>query len=164
MGERNLNMKRIALSLCLVILGFSLVDCTWMQSSMERPRINIANIMPREIKLFEQVFDLELRIQNPNDTPLAVNGMAFELELNDKRFATGVSNQDLVIDRLSSDVVHVEAITTLVGFLRQVAEYQQTKDPRVTYRIKGSIYSGSPGIKLPFDDSGEIKIPIEPVK
>jgi LEA14-like dessication related protein len=99
-----------------------------------------------------------------NDTPLAVNGLAFELELNDKRFATGVSNQDLVIDRLSSDVVHVEAITTLVGFLRQVAEYQQTKDPRVTYRIKGSIYSGSPGIKLPFDESGEIKIPVDPVK
>ena len=80
-------MKRVALSLCLVILGFSLSCCTWMQSSMERPRINIANIVPREIKLFEQVFDLELRIQNPNDTPLAVNGLAFELELNDKRFA-----------------------------------------------------------------------------
>jgi len=37
---------------------------------MERPRINIANVIPRDIKLFEQVFDLELRIQNPNDTPL----------------------------------------------------------------------------------------------
>ena len=96
---------------------------------MERPRINIANVMPRDIKLFEQVFDLELRIQNPNDTPLEVNGLAFELELNDKRFATGVSNQSLVIDRLSSDVIHVEAITTLVGFLRQVAEYQQTQRP-----------------------------------
>ena len=149
---------------CLIALVFLLLGCAGLYQSMERPRINIANVMPREIKLFEQVFDLELRIQNPNDTPLEINGLAFELELNDKRFATGVSNQSLVIDRLSSDVIHVQAITTLVGFLRQVAEYQQTKDPRVTYRIKGSIYSGSTGTKLHFDDSGEIKIPIEPTK
>jgi len=90
-------------------------------------RINIANVIPRDIKLFEQVFDLELRIQNPNDTPLEINGLAFELELNDKRFATGVSNQSLVIDRLSSDVIHVQAITTLVGFLRRS---QNTNKPK----------------------------------
>ena len=148
----------------LIVLVLFLLGCAALFETMERPRINIANVVPRDIKLFEQVFDLELRIQNPNDTPLEVNGLAFELELNDKRFATGVSNQSLVIDRLSSDVIHVQAITTLVGFLRQVAEYQQTKDPRVTYRIKGSIYSGSAGTKLHFDDSGEIKIPIEPPK
>ena len=149
---------------CLIALVLLLFGCAALYQSMERPRINIANVMPRDIKLFEQVFDLELRIQNPNDMPLEVNGLAFELELNDKRFATGVSNQSLVIDRLSSDVIHVQAITTLVGFLRQVAEYQQTPNPRVTYRIKGSIYSGSAGTKVHFDDSGEIKIPIEPQK
>ena len=148
----------------LIALVLLLFGCAAFQQSMERPRINIANIMPRDIKLFEQVFDLELRIQNPNDTPLEVNGLAFDLELNGKRFASGVSNQSLVIDRLSSDVIHVEAITTLVGFLRQVAEYQETQNPRVGYRIVGSIYSGSSNVKLRFDDVGEVKIPIEPPK
>ena len=157
-------MNRTYSRWCLIAFVLLLSGCATLFETMERPRINIANVIPRDIKLFEQVFDLELRIQNPNDTPLEINGLAFELELNDKRFATGVSNQSLVIDRLSSDVIHVQAITTLVGFLRQVAEYQQTKDPRVTYRIKGSIYSGSTGTKLHFDDSGEIKIPIEPTK
>lgn len=155
-------MKKTSSRRCVIIVVLLLFGCAGLYQSMEPPRINIANVMPRDIKLFEQVFDLELRIQNPNDTPLEINGLAFELELNDKRFATGVSNQSLVIDRLSSDVIHVQAITTLVGFLRQVAEYQQTQNPRVTYRIKGSIYSGSSGAKLHFDDSGEIKIPIEP--
>ena len=157
-------MNKAIAYLCLVILVLLLAGCAALHQTLGRPRINIANIIPREVRLFEQVFDLDLRIQNPNDVPLAVNGLAFELELNDKRFATGVSNQDLVIDRLSSDVIRVEAITTLVGFLRQVAEYQQTKNPRLTYRIKGTLYSGSPSIKLTFDDSGEIKIPIEPTK
>src|SRR4030042_3360826 len=66
--------------------------------------------------------------------------------------------------RFSSAVLHVEAITTLWGFLRQIAEYQQTRTPRVTYRLKGSIYSGSPNVKLPFDDSGEFNVPIEPTQ
>ena len=149
---------------CLIALVLLPLGCAAFRQSMERPRINIANIMPRDIKVFEQVFDLELRIQNPNNTPLEVHGLAFELELNGKRFATGVSNQSLVIDRLSSDVIHVEAITTLVGVLRQIAEYQETPTPRVGYRIMGSIYSGSSNVKLRFDDYGEIKIPIEPPK
>ena len=157
-------MNKTSSRCCLIALVLLLLGCAALYQSMERPRINIANIMPRDIKLFEQVFDLELRIQNPNNTPLEVNGLAFELELNGKRFATGVSNQSLVIDRLSSDVIHVEAITTLVGVLRQIAEYQETPIPRVGYRIMGSIYSGSSNVKLRFDDYGEIKIPIEPPK
>jgi len=75
-----------------------------------------------------------------------------------------VSNQNVTVDRLSSAVLHVEAITTLWGFLGQIAEYQQTRTPRVTYRIKGSIYSGSPSVRLPFDDGGEFTVPIEPTQ
>jgi len=157
-------MKWIAYALCLLIFFSGFAGCSGLFRTLERPRVNIANIIAKEIKLFEQVFDLELRIQNPNDLPLAINGLAFEMEVNEKRFATGVSNQSLTIDRLSSAVVHVQAITTMWGLLQQVAAYQQTRTPRVTYRMKGTIYSSSPSVKLAFDDSGEFQVPIEPPK
>ncbi len=155
-------MKLIGCALCLLIALSGFVSCSALFQTLERPRINIANITAREVKVFEQVFDLELRIQNPNDVSLEINGLAFELEVNGKRFATGVSAQNITVNRFSSAVIHVEAITTLWVFLRQIAEYQQTRTPRVTYRLKGSIYSGAPSVKLPFDDSGEFTIPIEP--
>ena len=157
-------MKWIAYALCLLIPFSSLAGCSRLFCALERPRINIANITAQEVKLFEQVFDLELRVQNPNDLSLEINGFAFELEVNGKRFATGVSNQNVTVNRFSSAVIHVEAITTLWGFLRQIAEYQQTQTPHVTYRLTGSIYSGSPSVKLPFDDSGEFNVPIEPTR
>jgi LEA14-like dessication related protein len=157
-------MRSLACFLILVMIASSLTGCALMRHGMESPRINISNVTPREVTFFEQVFDLELRIQNPNDSPLEVNGLAFDLELNDRRFATGVSKQSLFIDRLSSGVIRVEALTTLWGFIQQVAEYQRTKAPRVAYRLKGNLYVGSPSFKLPFDDSGEIQIPIEPTK
>jgi LEA14-like dessication related protein len=150
--------------LWMLIIACSLAGCTWVGSSMERPRITIANITPREMKLFEQIFDLDLRIQNPNDSPLAINGLTFELEVNEKPFASGVSDQTITIGRLNSDIIRVKTVTTLWSVLRQVADVQKTGIPRVTYRIKGAIYAGSPSVKLRFDDWGETQIPVEPAK
>ena len=95
---------------------------------MERPRITIANITPREMKLFEQIFDLDLRIQNPNDSPLAINGLTFELEINEKPFASGVSDQTITIGRLNSDIIRVKTVTTLWSVLRQVADLQRDRN------------------------------------
>ncbi len=157
-------MKRLTCCVCAIILAFSFAGCTWMGTSMERPRINIANVTPTEIKLFEQLFDLELRIQNPNDSPLVLNGLSFELEINEKPFASGLSDQNVTIGRFNSEIVHVKAITSLWSFVRQVAELQKTGMPRVSYRIKGAIYAGPSSIKLRFDDAGEIQIPVDPKK
>ncbi len=155
-------MKWKALCFCLLILGFSLIGCSGLFRTMEPPRINLVNVTPKEIKLFEQVFDLELRVQNPNEAALSINGLAFELEINDKRFATGVSNENVTVDGFSSLVIHAQAVTTSWGFLQQIAQLQRTGTPLGTYRIRGAIYSGSPSVKLPFDNSGEFKPPVGP--
>jgi hypothetical protein len=45
---------------------------------MERPRITIADTTPKEMKRFEHVFDLELRIANLNESALPIKGFALE--------------------------------------------------------------------------------------
>jgi LEA14-like dessication related protein len=157
-------MKWKALSFCLLILGSSLIGCSGLFRTIEPPRINIVNVTPKDIKLFEQIFDLELRVQNPNEAALPIHGLAFELEINDRRFATGVSNENVTVDGFSSQVIHVQAVTSSWGILQQIAQLQRTGTPLATYRIKGAIYSGSPSVKLPFDDSGELKMPVGPAK
>jgi LEA14-like dessication related protein len=157
-------MRSLALWIGLLIFALALTGCIGMGNNLERPRINIANIAPSEIKLFEQLFDLDLRIQNPQESALVITGLTFELEINEKPFASGVSDQTITVGRLSSEVFRVKAITSLWSFLLQVAEFQKTGMPSVTYRIKGAIYAGSPSIKLPFDDRGEIKIPVDTTK
>ena len=156
-------MKGIRRRIGLWVVLVSMVGCATFQG-MEPPRINIANVKAKEIKLFEQIFDLELRIQNPNERDLVVNGLTFSLESNDQPFATGVSNQEITIEHFSSKVIQVEAITSLTGILRQIASAQRSGLARVRYRIKGTLHTRSPGGKLPFDDSGEIEVwlPQEP--
>jgi len=110
------------------------------------------------MRLLEQTFVLELRIQNPSEADLDINGMAFELEINGQPFAKGVSNKSVKVERLSTKVVEVEAYTGLTSILRQLSEVRKgSYSSGFTYRLKGSLYAGSPSIRIPFDESGEFK-------
>ncbi len=150
-------MKKTAL-LLLAILIFLSAGCAsliWME---EKPSVEIVSIVPKEMRLLEQTFTMELRIQNPSDTDLDINGMAFELEINGQPFAKGVSNQSVKVERLSTKVVQVEAYTGLTSILRQLSEARKgSYTSGFKYRLKGSVYAGSPSIRIPFDETGEFK-------
>jgi LEA14-like dessication related protein len=151
-------MRRNVVSACVVILVVLFSGCASLFWMGEKPNVEIVNIVPKEIRLLEQTFMMELRIQNPSDTDLDINGMAFELEINGQPFAKGVSNQSVKVERLSTKVVQVEAYTGLTSILRQLAEARKgSYASGFKYRLKGSVYSGSPSIRIPFDETGEFK-------
>ena len=130
-------------------------------SGLETPRVNISNITPQDMTLFEQKFLVQLRIQNPNDVPLEVKGMTFNLDLNGKSFATGLSNQQVTIPRFGSEVVEVEVFSGLTGILKQFQSFAAGGAPRFTYRLRGKAYLDKPAsISLPFDEQGEIELPL----
>jgi LEA14-like dessication related protein len=84
--------------------------------------------------------------------------MSFELEINGQPFARGVSNQSVKVERLSTRVVQVEAYTGLTSILRQLSEARKgSYASGFKYRLKGSVYAGSPSIRIPFDETGEFK-------
>jgi LEA14-like dessication related protein len=151
-------MRRNVVSACVVILVVLVSGCASLFWTGEKPNVEIVNIVPKEIRLLEQTFLMELRIQNPSDTDLDINGMAFELEINGQPFAKGVSNQSVKVERLSTKVVQVEAYTGLTSILRQLSEARKgSYTSGFKYRLKGSVYSGSPSIRIPFDETGEFK-------
>jgi LEA14-like dessication related protein len=144
-----------------VVFFVSLVSgCASLFSMGEKPHvyINIVNITPKEMRLMEQTFLMELRIQNSTETDMDINGLAFDLEINGQPFARGVSNQSLKLERLSNKTVQVEAYTGLTSILRQLSEARKgSYASGFKYRLKGSIYSGSPSFSIPFDETGEFK-------
>jgi LEA14-like dessication related protein len=154
-------MRREVVSACSlwVVFFVTLVfGCASLVSMGEKPRVDIVNIIPKEMRLMEQTFLLELRIQNTTDTDMDITGLAFDLEINGQPFAKGVSNQNLKVERLSTKILRMEAYTGLTSILRQLAE--ATKGSYTSgfkYRLKGSIYAGSPSIRIPFDETGEFK-------
>jgi LEA14-like dessication related protein len=137
--------------------------CSSMPKDFEAPRVHIADMAPKEMTLFEQRFDVKLRIQNANDADLSINGLRFEIELNEREFANGLSGRRVTVPRFGSELVDVEVFTTLASFLRQVQDLNTGAGQKVRYRLKGTAFVESPGtFKAPFDEQGEIDLNLEP--
>ncbi len=142
-----------------VAVAMLVASCSTMPKDFEVPRVNISDMTPKEMAIFEQKFDVKLRIQNPNNSDLSINGLKFDIELNEREFANGMSGQRLVVPRFGSEVVDVEVFTTLGSFLRQVQSLNSGGSQKVRYRLKGTAFVDSPGVfKAPFDESGEIDL------
>jgi LEA14-like dessication related protein len=156
--RRGLGMKqRFFMMIRMLVPVFLLAGCAHLWGTPDTPRVNIASLTPKEMKLFEQVFFMDLRVMNPGDKELVINGLAFNLEVNGQAFARGVSNESFTVGPFATHVVQVEAITSLASLLGQIVRAQKEEFSGFTYRLKGYFHSGSSGSRIPFDEQGEFQ-------
>jgi LEA14-like dessication related protein len=125
--------------------------------------VSIANLTPKDVAIFEQRFNVQLRIQNPNDVDMSIKGIRCDIELNDKEFGNGMSGQKVTVPRFGSATVNVEVVTSLGSFLRQVQDLNSSAGSTFRYRLKGTAFVESPSnLKVPFDEKGEVDLPLGP--
>ena len=156
-GTTTMPRVRSLLRVLLPAMVLCVTACATVPRDIEPPKISIANIAPKDVAVFEQRFDVQLRIQNPNDQELGINGLRFDLELNDKEFGNGMSGQQVKVPRFGSEVVNVEVITSLGSFLRQIQDLNTSGAGKLRYGLKGIVFFESPSrFKLPFDEKGEV--------
>ena len=140
----------------LVLLVFS--GCTGLGKRLEPPRITLANIKVQEVKVFESVFEIEIRLYNTNDVALEIKGLECDLELNDKRFATGVSAVQTTIPPYETALL---PITVYSSFLDVVTGLQGlSKTEKLEYKITGKLKLGQGAIPavIPFKTRGEMPL------
>ena len=152
--------QRVWARMVLSAVIISLSGCAGFGSRLESPRINVANIQVQEIKAFEAIFQIELRVINTNDIPLDVKGVNCDLELNGKRFASGVSNADKIIPPYGTDIVPITVYSSVLGMARGVLSMHGQE--KVKYGLNGRLRLGGNSImmpsSIPFKSSGELKL------
>jgi LEA14-like dessication related protein len=149
--------SRLRQIVAALIAGAALAGCAGLPAGVEPPTVTISDFGIGSASLFEQQFNLKLRIQNPNPQELRIDGVAFDLEINDQPFATGVGNQAVTVPRFGSAFMPVEAVSSLGGLLRQFGALVLGDKPGFRYRIKGSL-SLAGGTRIPFDRRGEFDL------
>ncbi|MCU0896770.1 MAG: LEA type 2 family protein [Burkholderiales bacterium] len=117
----------------------------------------VADIRPLEVTLLEQRFSVKVRVLNPNDLDIEFDGVVFDLELNGKPFAKGVSSQKGTIPRFGEALIDVNVVSGLSGILRQVNELRSGREA-VTYRLSGRVSTSTFGT-VPFETKGELRLP-----
>ncbi len=81
----------------------------------------------------------------------SLSGMHFTLEINDKKFMSSLSNQEITIPAFSDAVVDATRTTTLFGIARQVQGLQGSTRSSFAYRLSGNISIRDQAFSLPFD-------------
>jgi len=145
--------KLISLSLLICLSG-----CAGIDTKPEDFKVNISSMQMLESTLMEQRFLVNLRIMNRSMEDLTIEGMSFDIELNDKDFASGVSNEPVKLDRLSETVISVTVTSTIFGIIRQLSGLQQDKSKSFKYSLSGYIYTNLGILGMPFKEKGEIDL------
>ena len=146
--------------LTLLALTLLLSACASMMPRDDRVKVTIVDIRPLESTLMEQRFLVKLRLQNRASEPLSIEGMSFDLELNGKDFASGVSNQAVTAESFGEALLEVRVSSTLFGVIRQIQTLQNQEPRPFQYRISGSLSSPGSLFGLGFSEQGEIDLTV----
>jgi LEA14-like dessication related protein len=124
-------------------------------ASVEPPSVTLSNLRIEQSTVFEQRFLTTLRIQNPNTFDLNIEGVSFDLTVNDQPFAKGLGKADVVVPAFGTGVVEAEAITTLMGFVRQFQALTRSGGPKLSYHLTGKLKVRDRMSAIPFEMRGD---------
>ena len=128
------------------------------RGELEPPEVTLADIEFLGAGLFEQKLGLVLRLRNPNEDDLPLDGLRVRLEIDDEPFATGLSHENVTIPGLGEETVTVEAVSATTDVLNQLRAVTGFKD--IEYTIAGAAFLRGEGNRkqLPFEQNGSVRL------
>jgi LEA14-like dessication related protein len=102
---------------------------------------------------------VKLRVQNPNEAPIEFSGVYVQLDVLDKTFATGVSNQRGFVPGFGETVVTVPVTVSALRMVRQVMGILDGQPvEQIRYRMSGKLDGGVFNTHH-FESNGEFDLP-----
>lgn len=141
-------MKKLLLMGVLALLS----ACSGIPSHFEKPQVNLAGLQVAELGLLEQKFIVSLRVTNPNQISVPINGLNLKLDVNGQPFATGVSDEKVTLKQLSDTVIKVNVTTNLSSIWKQVKNMNKP----IAYSLNGKLLLPMVPGGLSFDRKGEL--------
>lgn len=116
-------MRRFSIlrSHLLLLAAVVLAGCSAMQPDLDPPRLSIDNVRSLPGDGGAPRFEVDLRIQNPNQQTLDIAGIAFDIALQDVDLISGVTNEVPVIEGYSEEVVTLESSLNTIQLIRFLA-------------------------------------------
>ncbi len=144
---------RVAVLFMVLLL---LSACATVEEKKQQFKVVISAIKVMDSTIMEQRYEVKLRIMNRSREAVTIDGMSFDIELNNKDFASGVSNDVVTIAPFSDALLKVNVSSTIFGILRQINHLNQNKSSSFSYEIMGYVYANGALWGIPFNESGEI--------
>lgn len=141
--------------LLVLFIALGLVACSGLPLNAVAPKVSVASVSIQSLGVFEQRFDVGLRVSNPNDFDLKIEALEFDLEVNGRPFASGLAPVATLIPATSSVELKVDAVMQSRNLLEQLRGVQpDALKEGVPYRINGRIKTDRSSRWFPFDHTG----------
>lgn len=136
-------------------LAFSLLllsACAGLEKQPDLIRVTVSDIQVVESTLFEQLYQVGLRIQNRGEKAITITGGSFDLAINGKDLGSGVTDQMVTIPAYSDARADVRMVSTAFGMMRVILSMQERSGQSIQsieYEISGrfSVEGGSAGCR-----------------
>ena len=160
MGGRHMIVTRLTLTavMLLAVAAVALPGCAIFQGR-DPLQVTVLGVEPLESQGMELRMLMKLRVQNPNDAPVDYNGVALEVNVQGKTFATGVSDTSGSVPRFGETVITVPVTVSAFHMLGEAfTMLEGGSSGKITYEMKGKL-NGSGFSSTHFRSQGELALP-----
>ena len=143
-----------------ILIGAALLlgACASLQRS-DPLNVAVAGVEPLQGQGLELRMLVKLRVQNPNDAPIDYNGVALQMEVKGKTFASGVSSNSGSVPRFGESVIEVPVSVPALQIVRQVLGFAGGDGSgKIEYVLKGKL-NGSAFRSVRFESKGTLELP-----
>ena len=155
-------MRRSFLPISLIVAVLTLGGCAGM-SGREPVQVSVAGIETLPGEGLEMRMMVKLRVQNPSETPVDFNGVFVKLDVLEKTFATGVSDEKGSIPRFGESLINVPVTVSAlsVGLTTLGVVLGDRPPEKVRYKMSGKL-AGPTLRSTSFQSDGELALPTGP--
>lgn len=142
----------------LALAALWLSACAALFPKPEAPRLAVAEVRLLHVGLFEQRYRVTLRVQNPNRFDLPVEGLDYQLFVNDEPLGSGSRTRPVTIPGQGTELVEVEGVADLGGALLRLLDPRKGVPDGLRYRLTGHVRLARGPSPIPFDFRGELSL------
>lgn len=137
----------------LLLLAIALSGCALFVPKLQTPQLAIVDIQVIKANFMQQRLRVRMRVENPNDRILPIQGLSYTVYLGGQEFATGVSDASFVVPALGNAEFNMDVTANAAGAL--FAVLSKPHGQGIDYRMQGRVELSHGWLRsIPFEQSG----------
>ena len=122
------------------LLGALLLGGCSLVPKFEKPTLELVSLKLADGNLLSQRFNVRLKVLNPNDRALPVNGLRYTVEIDGKAFGKGESTRAFTVPARGEAEFDMTLDANLAGAVAAVlSRRERAKGRELEYRLKGTV-------------------------
>ncbi len=148
---------RVLLVMLLLTMASACSLMTTDFKNLKEPKVSLAGLSIKDLNPLKPSFLVRLKLDNPNDLDVSLDGADVALALNGQPVAAGISRSPLTLKKLASSEMELEVTANTLNAVQQFLLLQSR--PTIDYAITGHLqlrdWMSALG-RLPFSFQGNL--------